>query len=137
MTKAKESVNEMTEAPVSANVKLVGANGADIMLTVRAGATVEQVTGVLDVMVKAINIGKEKYNLSPAKAHGFSGNANGASANGNAPAANGSGISPVCPTHATPMKQSQHGAGWYCPKRVAEMGGGADGSKPIYCKAKA
>lgn len=44
---------------------------------------------------------------------------------------------PMCPTHNAPMKKSQHGPGYFCPQRVAEAGGGADGSKPIYCKAKA
>lgn len=42
---------------------------------------------------------------------------------------------PICPTHGTPMKPSKTGGGWYCPKKVADVGGGADGGKPIYCKA--
>jgi hypothetical protein len=47
------------------------------------------------------------------------------------------GNAPMCPTHNKPMLKSKHNGGYYCPVKVAESGGGADGSKPIYCKAKA
>lgn len=59
--------NTQTEAPVSANVKLYGQNGADIMLTVRSGATIDDATGVIDVLAAAMRHAKEQYGLEPAQ----------------------------------------------------------------------
>lgn len=115
-----------SEAPVSANVKLIGANGADIMLTVRAGATVDQVTGVLSVMAQSLKIAKEKYHLTPAQAKGYT-NGNGASQ-----ATNGNNSAPMCPDGHGPMKPSKKHGGYYCPHVIAESAG-----KKIYCQQKA
>jgi hypothetical protein len=59
--------SNQTEAPVSANVKLYGQSGADILLTVRSGATIEDVTNVIDVMAEAMKYAREKYSLEPAR----------------------------------------------------------------------
>lgn len=101
------------ESRVSANIRLIGKNGADIQLTVRVGATVEEVTGVLDVMVKSLNVAKEKYHLAPALAR-----------NGKGASVPSGGDAPVCQYHG-PMKRSKHFNGWYCTSKMA------DGS---YCK---
>lgn len=108
------------ESRASANVRLVGENGADILLTVRAGATVEDVTGVLDVTAQSLKIAKEKYHLSPAPAR------NGKSAaNGNAP---------VCPDgHGKMLASTKKQGEYYCPKVV---GTHPQSGKKLYCTHK-
>jgi len=54
-------------------------------------------------------------------------NGNGRKANGN------SANAATCPTHGTPMKQSRHGSGWYCPQKVADDDGTG---RPVYCKQR-
>lgn len=57
--------------------------------------------------------------------------ANGASTNGAAG-------EHYCNVHTkTKMLQSQHRSNeLYCPEKISDVGGGSDGSKPIYCKCK-
>jgi len=59
--------NSHSEAPVSANVHLYGQSGADILLTVRSGATVEDVTSVVDVLAAAMKHAKQEYGLEPSR----------------------------------------------------------------------
>jgi len=47
---------------------------------------------------------------------------------GIAPSATGD--APICPTHKSVMKHSQHG-GWFCPVKIADDDGRG---KPVYCK---
>jgi len=51
------------EPPVSATIKLFSANGADIMVTVRSGATAEDACTVLDTLVDMVKYGQKKYHL--------------------------------------------------------------------------
>lgn len=110
---------ELPEAPASATVR-IEYKGYDILFTLRDSAGTELLKKLEGAIVHF-----EKLGIKPA--------------NGQSPrSANvASGDAPSCPTHNKPMKPSGQGAGWYCPVKVAETGGGADGSKPIYCKAKA
>lgn len=75
------------EAPVSTNVYLHSKKGASIQLTVRSGATKEEVQSVLDVLAHGIGYAAEKYKLTtekqavsasvpelPGNAPGYSGN---------------------------------------------------------------
>ena len=107
-----------TEAPSSCTVKF-SLDGFDTMLTIRDDTG----KGALEKIQAAI---KHLRNIGAMPTSG-----NGHKSSG------GNGSAPTCPTHGTPMKRSKHNSGWYCPQKVAETGGGADGSKPIYCKAKA
>jgi hypothetical protein len=107
-----------TEAPASVNLRFNyrGYNG--IQLTLR-GNTGLEVLGKLDgALNKLEGLGATPATGTPPR---------------NADSGNGS--APMCPTHGTPMKPSKRGGGWYCTQKVAETGGGDDGSKPIYCKA--
>lgn len=107
-----------SEAPGSINFKFDYKGYKGIMLTLRA-ETGKEVLSKLDGAISAL----DKMGATPA-----GGNAS-ASANVN-------GNAPMCPTHGTPGLKSKHGNGYYCPQKVAESGGGQDGSKPLYCKAK-
>ena len=49
---------------------------------------------------------------------------------GTATTTSASGDTPICPTHKSVMKRSQHG-GWFCSVKVADDDGRG---KPIYCK---
>lgn len=54
---------EQTEATVSATIKLTSDRGADILFTVRSGATEEDARIVLDTFVAALKYAKGTYNL--------------------------------------------------------------------------
>lgn len=112
------------ESTVSANIKLTSENGADIMLTIRTGATTDEIQGVLDGLAKAMVYAKERYHLTPR--------VNGHAAARATPNGNGASAAPMCPTHQTPMKPSQHG-GFFCPTKVADDDGTG---RPVYCKQK-
>lgn len=71
--------NTHDEAPASANVRLYGQSGADILLTVRSGATVEEVTSVIDVLAVAMRHAKQEYGLEPSRKPQASQPANGQS----------------------------------------------------------
>lgn len=55
------------EANVSTNIFLHSQKGASIQLTVRNGATKEEVASTLDVLAFGIGYAAEKYNLSASK----------------------------------------------------------------------
>jgi len=57
------------ESPISTNIFLVGESGADIQLTVRSGATADEIQNVLDVLVSGLKYANEKYGLKPKGAH--------------------------------------------------------------------
>ena len=106
----EDQIRTWTEAPISVTIKF-GLRGFDTMLTIRGESGVEvlpKLQGALDWLQKA--------GAAPTTRGG----------NGNAGA-------PLCPTHGTPMKRSQHGSGWYCPQKVADDDGTG---KPVYCKQK-
>lgn len=112
----------LPEAPASASAKMTSPQGIEWLLTVRDFT----VNGLLQ-KCKVLEDHLLKDGWTPAStSYGRSAAPNGHADHGTAP---------LCPTHGTPMKQSKHG-GWYCPQKVAPTGGGSDGSKPIYCKAK-
>jgi hypothetical protein len=111
-----------TESTVSANIRLIGENGADIQLTIRSGATTDEVQAVIDTMAKAMVYAKEKYHLSPKPPVRPLSPANGNGATGTAP---------ICPKHDRPMMDK--GRGWFCPAIVAPDDGTG---RPVYCKQK-
>jgi hypothetical protein len=115
MTNENGNGATFSEAPASINLRFnyQGYNG--IMLTLRAGSGLDVLAKLDGALIKLGKMG-----ATPA-------GANGRAADPNAP---------LCPTHGTPGRKSTHGEGYYCPRKVAETGGGQDGSKPIYCKAK-
>lgn len=115
-----------TEAPASLNLRFDYNGFKGIMLTLRAS------TG-LDVLAKLDGALAKLDKMGATPAGGIGGERNGRNAARPPADAN----APMCPTHSMPMKKSNHGPGYYCPQKVAEAGGGADGSRPIYCKAKA
>ena len=112
-----------TEAPASLNLKFDYAGFTGVMLTLRANSGLEVLNKLDGALAKL-----DKMGATPTGQRANT-NGNGASV---APAG-----TPICPTHGSPMKDSKHGGGFYCPRKVADTGGGADGSKPIYCKATA
>lgn len=107
-----------SEAPASLNLRFDYNGYRGVMLTLRANSGLDVLTKLDGALARL-----DKMGATPA-----GGNAS-ASANGNANA-------PMCPQHGTPGLKSKHGNGYYCPQKVAESGGGEDGSKPLYCKAK-
>ncbi len=109
-----------TEAPASLNLRFDYQDFKGIMLTLRANSGLDVLAKLEGALAKL-----DKMGATPA-----GGNANAARPPADANA-------PMCPTHNASMKKSNHGSGYYCPQKVAEAGGGADGSRPIYCKAKA
>lgn len=114
----------LPESPVSATVKLHGVGGADVLLTIRDGATVESAQTLIDTLAGAMKYAKDKYGLTPQA------NGNGHATNG---ATNGNGAGPVCPEGHGPMKASTKKAGsFYCPAVITESAG-----KKVYCQQKA
>ena len=105
-----------SEAPASINIKTVSPGGFDVMVTIRDSDT----SALMPRMLSA---------LEWLSAQGFNPTTNGykprTSRNGNS--------APMCPTHSTPMKQSKHGSGWYCPTKIADDDGAG---KPVYCKQR-
>lgn len=116
-----------SEAPASLNLRFDYQGFRGIQLTLRA-STGKEVLTKLDGAMAAL----DKMGATPAGGQG--GERNGRGSYGNPPA---DPNAPMCPQHGTPMQASKHGNGFYCPQRVAESGGWQDGSKPLYCKAKA
>ena len=111
----------LAEAPVSWNTRYVDPRGFDCMLTLR-GDNLKTVMTTATAALTAM----AAQGCKPSNGHAPSaGNGNGSSSS--------STQAPMCPTHKTPMKQSQHG-GWYCPVRIADDDGAG---KPVYCKQKA
>ena len=105
------------EAPASANCRIVDASGFEWQITVRASDWRDLLRQAGELRAALVKAG-----CKPAGGRSSGANANGASAN-----------APTCPTHGSPMKQSQHGGGWFCPVKVADDGG--DG-KAVYCRQK-
>lgn len=108
----------LPEAPASATLK-VNLRGYEVLFTLRDHSGRELLAKLgpaLDALEKmgAQPVGRQTSNLV---------------SNINEVAGNGA---PLCPTHAKPMKQSQHG-GWFCTVKVADDDGAG---KPVYCKQK-
>ncbi len=114
-----------TEAPASLNLRFDYDGYKGIMLTLRDESGLGVLTKLRGALKKL-----EEMGATPAGGQGGERYANAARPPADANA-------PMCPTHNASMKKSNHGPGYYCPQKVAEAGGGQDGSRPIYCKAKA
>ena len=106
-----------TEAPASVNLRF-NYRGAVLQFTLR-GESGAELLGKVDPMLDKL----EKMGATFS-----SGGTSRPVAASNAP---------ICAAHGQPMKASKKGGGWYCSKKVADVGGGSDGSKPIFCKATA
>lgn len=111
-----------SEARVSINVKLTGPNGGDFLLTVRDGATRDDVEQTLYSLVEGLKSARNEYHLVVACSKNNTVSVVPSNGNENAPERE----APACQYHG-PMKPSQYG-GWYCPSKMG------DGS---YCKEKA
>jgi len=115
-------MTEHSEARFSLTTKLVDAQGLEWLVTIRDGADLEAARDAWAV-ASQITAGLIKAGATPAGANGH------APSNGNSH----NGTAPLCPTHGTPMKRSQHGSGWYCSTKIAEDDGTG---KPVYCKQR-
>ena len=109
------------EAPVSWNTRYTSSQGFDCQLTLRGTDPAAVLKTAAEIMAKMADAG-----IAPA-----SGNGHCKAQTVSTPA---QGEAPLCPAHGTPMKPSQHGAGWYCPSKIAEDDGTG---KPVYCKQRA
>lgn len=103
-----------TEAPSSATIRCT-IRGYSVLFTLRNDSG-RELLPKLDAAITALEkLGAKPNGYQSAKPSGGDENA------------------PMCPTHGTKMLPSQHGSGWYCPKKVADDDGTG---KPVYCKQR-
>jgi hypothetical protein len=101
-TNGTNGTHQLPEAPASATVKALSANGFEVLFTIRDHDAAQLFTR-LQSLVGYL----EKSGYTPPAARG--GKPKGPPPM-QAPA---DGSAPMCPTHQKPMKASQYG-GWYC-----------------------
>jgi len=118
-----------TEAPFSMNAFIEDKHGIRWQLTFRTGADLDAAREVWQVGQNVV-AGILKSSNAPANNNGHEPPPEPQPPQEQPTPANGQ--APLCPTHGTPMRESQYG-GWYCPVKVADDGG--DG-RPVYCRQK-
>ena len=127
MQNERETTQALPEAPASASAKMVSPNGIEWLLTVR-DFTVNGLLKKAAVMEEHLlkdGWSSERY---AAPATNGNGHMNG----------NGAAADHYCEVHPTVklLKSKHRPDELYCPEKLSDVGGGRDGSKPVYCKYK-